>query len=119
MIATPFATREAWLSPPTMSAGALTQKAERARAEFISSTEPECAAERAYAAEDAHDLAALATSLRSFLTGAKVKLSRLNYGKASCADLELMGEIIAEQIGEVLTPEAARYFDAELANGEA
>lgn len=92
-----------------------TSRVESFRAEFISSTEPECAAHYAYAAEDARDLAMLAVSLRSFLTGAVAKMRQLNYGRSSGADLALMGERIAEQLIDEMTPEAARYFVAEFA----
>lgn len=113
MLCNAFTTREAFLLPATPAS-----RAETLRAEFVDSVEATCHAETAYAAEDANDLAALATSLRSFLVGAKAKLSRLNYGKASAADLELMADCLAEQIEDVLTAEAAAYFRAELANRE-
>lgn len=88
-------------------------KAQDARAEFITSTEPGCAAHYAYAAEDARDIAALAVSTRSFLYGAVARLRSLNHGRAAQADLALMSECIAEAISDTLTPEAARYFRAE------
>lgn len=96
-------------------------KAEAARAEFISSTEPECAAHFAYAAEDARDIAAMATATRSFLVGQIAKLRGMTYARAAGADLALMGQCVAEMLGEQMTPDAARYFDAEFAaiSGEA
>lgn len=90
-------------------------KANAARVEFITSTEPACRAHRECAAEDARDLSALATSTRSFLYGAVAKLRAMNHAKAGQADLALMGECVVDQLTETMTPEAARYFRAEFA----
>lgn len=82
-------------------------------AEFIASTEPQCAAHTAYAAEDAQDLAHVARQLQTFMTLASARLGSMSYATKGFDEDDLR-ERLADQIEECLTPEAARLFRREL-----
>jgi hypothetical protein len=78
-------------------------------AEFVASTEPQCAAHTAYAAEDAADLEYIARELVSFWRRARARIQSLTYASRE-ADAANLLHCMADQVEDALTPDGAKLF---------